>query len=111
MAKNNTNNNTKELEIKVAEATGAFIQAENEKKNLQNKLKEITAIVAEAFDQDGVDDIKLPTGNVNIFFWILGNFKSIYDLIRKIVEALRNPTPETIVEDEILTLAPTPTNK
>lgn len=50
-------------------------------------IDNINEALKEAFDQDGIDDIKLE-GKLN-FWWVLNNHRGIIELIRKIVTIIR----------------------
>lgn len=50
-------------------------------------IDNINEALKEAFDQDGVDDVKLE-GKLN-FWWVLNNHRGIIELIRKIVTIIR----------------------
>jgi len=65
-----------------------------------SKIEQITKLIIERFDKDGVDDINFPKKIT--FFAVFGNIPAIVKLFRQIFEVLREPTPDVEIQQESL---------
>lgn len=81
------------LETEVTKLQEEKAQLESEILEYSCKIGKINEAIAERFDQDGVNDIKLPTGDSwwEYVIYVISNGGTIFKFVNEIIDIVKNP--------------------